>query len=66
MHASHVTNPRDARYPFSKLRDESVQGRHAPSKLLHVFDVGGSFHLGNGRDLLGAGFDSTMADDEVE
>jgi hypothetical protein len=48
------------------LRDESVQGRHASSKLLHVFDAGGSFHLGDGGDLLGVGFDATMADHEAE
>jgi hypothetical protein len=51
---------------FSKLRDESVQGRHAPGKLLHIFDAGGSFHIGDGRDLLGVGFDATMADNEAE
>jgi hypothetical protein len=43
----------------SKLRDDSVQGRHTPGKLLHVFDAGGSIHLG-------VGFDATMADDEAE
>jgi hypothetical protein len=47
--------------PFSKLRDESVQGCHTPGKLLHVFDASGSFHLGDGGDLLGVGFDATMA-----
>jgi hypothetical protein len=29
-------------------------------------DVGGSFYLGDGRDLLGVGFDATMADNEAE
>jgi hypothetical protein len=44
----------------------NVQSRHASCKLLHVFDAGGSFHRGDGRDLLGVGFDATMADDEAE
>jgi hypothetical protein len=33
---------------------------------MHVFNVGGSFHIGDGRDLLGVGFDAAMADDEAE
>jgi hypothetical protein len=48
------------------LRDKSVQGRHTPGELLHVFDAGGSLHLGSGGDLLGIGFDATIADDEAE
>jgi hypothetical protein len=36
-----------------------------PGELLHVFDVGGSFHYGNEGDLLGIGFDATMAEDEA-
>jgi hypothetical protein len=47
-------------------RDESVQGRHAPGKLLDILDAGGSSHIGDGRDLLRVGFDATMADDEAE
>jgi hypothetical protein len=39
---------------------------NTPGKLLHVFDAGGSFHLGNGEDLLGVGFDAAKADDEAE
>jgi hypothetical protein len=34
--------------------------------LLQVFDAGGCFHLGNGGDLLGVGFDAVMDDDEAE
>jgi hypothetical protein len=52
--------------PFSKLRDESVQSRHAPGQLLHVFDARGSFHAGDSGDLLGIGFDAAVADDEAE
>jgi hypothetical protein len=52
--------------PFSKVRDESVQGRDAPGQLLDVFDARGSFHAGGGGDLLGVGFDATLADDEAE
>jgi hypothetical protein len=33
---------------------------------LHVFDARGSLHAGDGRDLLGIGFDAAMADDEAE
>jgi hypothetical protein len=33
---------------------------------LHVFDASGSFHFGDGGDLLGVGFDAAMADDEAE
>jgi hypothetical protein len=33
---------------------------------MHIFDGGGSFHIGDGGDLLGVGFDATMADDEAE
>jgi hypothetical protein len=33
---------------------------------LHIFDAGGSFHFGNGGDLLEIGFDAMMADDEAE
>jgi hypothetical protein len=45
---------------------ESVQGLHAPGELLHIFDAGGSFHIGDGGDLLGVGFVAAMADDEAE
>jgi hypothetical protein len=45
---------------------ESLSEVHTPGKLLHVFDACGSFHLGNGRDLLEVGFDVAMADDEAE
>jgi hypothetical protein len=48
------------------LRDESVQGRHASGELLHVFDTRGSFHVGDGKDLLGIGFDAAMVDDEAK
>jgi hypothetical protein len=48
------------------LRDESVQGRHAPGKLLDIFDAGGSSRIGEGGDLLGVGFDAAMAYDEAE
>jgi hypothetical protein len=33
---------------------------------LHILDAGGSFHVGDGGDLLGVGFDVAMADDEAE
>jgi hypothetical protein len=33
---------------------------------LHIFDAGGSFHLGDGGDLLRVCFDAMMADDEAE
>jgi hypothetical protein len=33
---------------------------------LYVFDAGGRFHIGDGGDLLGVGFDATMADDKAE
>jgi hypothetical protein len=33
---------------------------------MHVFDAGGSFHLGDSRDLLGVGFDAAVADDQAE
>jgi hypothetical protein len=33
---------------------------------VHVFDAHGSFHAGDGGDLLGIGFDAAVADDEVE
>jgi hypothetical protein len=49
-----------------RLRDESVQCRHAPGQLLDVFDARGSFHAGDGGDFLGVGFDAVLADDEVE
>jgi hypothetical protein len=52
--------------PFSKPRDESVQGRHAPGQLLYILDAGGSFHVGDGGDLLGIGFNAAVADDEAE
>jgi hypothetical protein len=52
--------------PFSKHRDKFVQGRHTPGELLHIFDAGQSFHLGDGGDLLGVGFDATMAIDEAK
>jgi hypothetical protein len=39
---------------------------HAPGKFLHIFDAGGSFHIGDGGDLLGVDFDAAMADDEAE
>jgi hypothetical protein len=29
---------------------------------LYIFDASGSFHVGDGGDLLGVGFDATMAD----
>jgi hypothetical protein len=51
---------------FSKLRDKSVQGCHAPDKLLDILDAVGSSHVGDGGDLLGVGFDAVVADDEVE
>jgi hypothetical protein len=31
-----------------------------------IFDAGGSSHVGDGGDLLGVGFDATVADDEDE
>jgi hypothetical protein len=34
--------------------------------LLYILDAGGSFHVGDGGDLFGVGFDVAMADDEVE
>jgi hypothetical protein len=52
--------------PLSKLRDKSVQGRHAPGQLLDVFDARGSFYAGDDGDLLGIGFDAAMANDEAE
>jgi hypothetical protein len=30
------------------------------------FDARGSFHAGDGRDLLGIGFDATVANDEAK
>jgi hypothetical protein len=33
---------------------------------LHDFDAGGSFHVGDGGDLLGISFDAAMANDEAE
>jgi hypothetical protein len=48
------------------LRDEFVQGRHAPGELLYVFDARGSFHVGDGGDLLGIDFDAVMVDNEAE
>jgi hypothetical protein len=33
---------------------------------LYVFDARRSFHVGDGGDLLGIGFDAAMADDEAE
>jgi hypothetical protein len=44
----------------------SIQSRHAPGQLLHVFDACGSFHAGDVGDLLGIGFDAAVADDEAE
>jgi hypothetical protein len=52
--------------PFSNLRDESIQGRHAPGQLPYILDAGGSFHAGDGGDLLMVGFDAAMADDEAK
>jgi hypothetical protein len=33
---------------------------------MHIFDAGGSFHVGDGGDLLGIGFDAAIADDKAE
>jgi hypothetical protein len=33
---------------------------------LYILDAGGSFHVGDGGDLLGVGFDAAVADDEAE
>jgi hypothetical protein len=33
---------------------------------MDILDVGWSFHIGDVGDLLGVGFDASMADDEVE
>jgi hypothetical protein len=33
---------------------------------MYVFDERGSFHAGDGGDLLGIGFDAAVADDEAE
>jgi hypothetical protein len=33
---------------------------------LDVFDACGSFHAGDGRDLLRVGFDAALADDDAE
>jgi hypothetical protein len=33
---------------------------------LHVFNAGGSFHVGDGGDLLGIGFDAMVANDEAK
>jgi hypothetical protein len=33
---------------------------------LDILDAVGSSHVGDGRDLLGAGFDAVMANDEAE
>jgi hypothetical protein len=33
---------------------------------MHVFDARGSFHAGDGGDLLGIGFDAAVDDDEAE
>jgi hypothetical protein len=52
--------------PRSPSFEISVQCRHAPSQLLDIFDARGSFHAGDGGDLLGVGFDAAMADDEAE
>jgi hypothetical protein len=38
----------------------------AAGEFLHVFDAGGSFHVGDGGDLLGIVFNVAMADDEAE
>jgi hypothetical protein len=32
---------------------------------LHVFNAGGSFHVGDGGDLLWIGFDAMVANDEA-
>jgi hypothetical protein len=37
-----------------------------PCQLLDVFDARGSFHAGDGGDLLGVGFNAALADDEAE
>jgi hypothetical protein len=51
---------------LKKGSPRSLQGRHASGELLHVFDAGGSLHLGDGGDLLRVGFDAAMADDKTE
>jgi hypothetical protein len=33
---------------------------------LDILDAGCSFHIGDGADLLGVGFDAAMVDDEAE
>jgi hypothetical protein len=40
--------------------------KKGPCQLLDVFDARGSFHAGDGGDLVGVGFDAALADDEAE
>ena len=43
-----------------------AESSHAPCELLYILRVGWSFHIGNGGDLIGIGFDTMGADDVAQ
>ena len=43
-----------------------AQSSHAACKLLYILDACWPFHVGDGRDLVGVGFDATSADDVAQ
>ena len=56
----------EGKAPFSKSRQESVQGCHAACKLLDIHDGSWSIHGHDGVDLLWIGFNFSVTDDESE
>jgi hypothetical protein len=52
--------------PFSKPRDESIQSCHAACELVDVLDHPWGIHGCDGIDRLRVGFNSSVADNELE
>jgi len=43
-----------------------AESSHAPYKLLYILYADRPFHVGNGRDLIGVGFEAADADDVAQ